>query len=157
MRKSQREIKDFDEILKIIDKCATLRLGLYGEDFPYVVPLSYGYAVKDGKPVFYFHCATEGKKIDLIERDNRACAELDILNGYVDTGHSLTADFESVMCFGRVYRCEGEEKVEGIRRLLSHCGYPDGGAEECAAMPIVAVYRFETENFSAKRRFNAEK
>lgn len=156
MRKNQREIKDFDQILKIIDRCTTLRLGLYGEDFPYVVPLSYGYAVENGKIIFYFHCATEGKKIDLIERDNRACAELDIMNGYVDTGHTLTADYESVMCFGRVYRCEGKDKIEGIRRLLNHCGYPDGVAEECAALPIVAVYRFETQSFSGKKRFNAE-
>ncbi|MGN0813813.1 MAG: pyridoxamine 5'-phosphate oxidase family protein [Candidatus Coproplasma sp.] len=154
MRKSQREVKDLERIIKIIDRCTTLRLGLYGEDYPYVVPLSYGYKIENGKPVFYFHCATEGKKLNLIERDNRACAELDILNCYADTGHSLTADYESVICFGRVYRCEGDEKVEGIKLLLSHCGYSGDSAEECAAMPIVAVYRFETGHFTAKKRFN---
>lgn len=155
MRKSDREITDFDGVAAVLGKCDTFRLGLYGEDYPYVVPLSYGFEAKDGKIDVYFHCATEGKKLALIGRDNRACAEFDLLNGYVDTGHSLTADYESVICFGRVYPCEGGEKVKGLRLLLEHCGYAGHGAEDCAAMPIVAVYRFTAESFTGKKRFHA--
>lgn len=155
MRKSDREITDFEEIVKIIDGCETVRLGLYGDDYPYIVPLSFGYEAGNGKICVYFHCATEGKKIDLIGKDNRACMEFDRLNAYADTGHSVTADYESVMLFGRVEKCEGEEKVKGLGLLLSHCGFGDGKypARDCAALPRVAVYKLESETLTGKRRF----
>ncbi len=154
MRKFQREIADFAEIKRIIESCRTVRLGLNGGDYPYVVPLSFGCSFEDGGAVIYFHCATEGKKLDLIAADNRVCLEWDNLNGYVNTGHSLTADYESVIAFGRAMRCEGEERVKGIERLLEHTGYTNFSAKECAAMPLVEVYKVVCERITGKRRFN---
>lgn len=154
MRKSNREVTDFGEILNIIGKCETMRLGLYGEDYPYVVPLSFGFeADGENRLTLYFHCATEGKKLDLIAKDRRACAEFDRLNAYAETERSLTADYESVVCFGKVYPCEGEEKVKGLRLLLEHCGFPQYDAEKCAAMPVVAVYKFCADTVTGKKRF----
>ena len=43
MRKYDREITFFDEILKFPDVCDTVRLGINGGDYSYVVPLSFGY------------------------------------------------------------------------------------------------------------------
>ena len=40
MRRKDREITDFNEIMKIIDKCDTCRLALFDDDFPYIVPSS---------------------------------------------------------------------------------------------------------------------
>jgi len=155
MRKSDREITEFEEIVAVVDKCDTVRLGLYGEDYPYIVPLSFGYEAENGKLCVYFHCASEGKKIDIIEKDNRACMEFDVFNSYAETGHSVTADYESVILFGRVVKCEGEEKVKGLEKLLQHCGFGDGkySARECAFLPLVAVYKVESERMTGKRRF----
>ncbi len=154
MRKEQREIKDFDKIKGIISSCQTVRLGLFGGEYPYIVPLSYGFKADGERLTVYFHCATEGKKADLMAADNRVCLEWDILHGYVDTGKSVTADYESVMAFGHVEKCSGEEKTEGIRLLLEHTGYPARSAEQCAALPIVAVYKVTCEQVTGKRRFN---
>ena len=154
MRKDQREVKDFDKIVSIIDACQTMRLGLNGGDYPYIVPLTFGYKAENGAITAYFHCATEGRKIDLIKADSRACVEWDALRGYVETGHSVTADYESVIAFGKVEKCEGEEKVEGIRRILQHTGYAQYSAEQCAALPIVDVYKIECRSFTGKKRFN---
>ena len=66
MRKFQREITDRNELLSVLDACQTIRLGLYDDGYPYVVPLSFGYEQINGKIVIYFHCAKEGKKIDLL-------------------------------------------------------------------------------------------
>ncbi len=154
MRKDQREVKDFDKIVSIIDACQTMRLGLNGGDYPYIVPLTFGYKAENGAITAYFHCATEGRKIDLIKADSHACVEWDALHGYVETGHSVTADYESVIAFGKVEKCEGEEKVEGIRRLLQHTGYAQYSAEQCAALPIVDVYKIECRSFTGKKRFN---
>ena len=154
MRKDQREVKNFDKIVSIIDACQTMRLGLNSGDYPYIVPLTFGYKAENGAITAYFHCATEGRKIDLIKADSRACVEWDTLHGYVETGHSVTADYESVIAFGKVEKCEGEEKVEGIRRLLQHTGYAQYSAEQCAALPIVDVYKIECRSFTGKKRFN---
>lgn len=42
MRRRDREIKEFDEIVKIIKKCDSLVLGLNDEGYPYLVPLNFG-------------------------------------------------------------------------------------------------------------------
>ena len=49
MRRKDREITDFDEIMKIIDKCDTCRLALFDDEFPYIVPLNFGTDVQDGQ------------------------------------------------------------------------------------------------------------
>ena len=70
MRKAQREVKEFDAVVSILDRCQTVRLGLHDDKFPYVVPLSFGWEQIDGKLFLYFHCAKEGKKVDLIAKNN---------------------------------------------------------------------------------------
>ena len=42
MRRKDREITDFDEMMKIIAKCDTCRLALFDDEFPYIVPLNFG-------------------------------------------------------------------------------------------------------------------
>lgn len=43
MRRKDREITDFDEMIKIIEKCDTCRLALNDEEYPYIVPLNFGH------------------------------------------------------------------------------------------------------------------
>ena len=66
MRRKDREVADFTEQLAIIKKCDVCRIALNDEDgFPYIVPMNFGMDVQDGQLYLYFHCATEGKKLDL--------------------------------------------------------------------------------------------
>lgn len=153
MRKSNREIKDFNKIVELLDKCQVLRLGLYAVDYPYIVPLSFGWEVNDGKLNIYFHCAKEGKKIDLISKCNRVCVEADILNGYRATERSVTADYESVIGFGTVKEVVGSEAVHGIKLLLEHCGIDGYSPEDCVLMGIVAVYKITIDSITGKKRF----
>ena len=39
MRRKNREVTDMNEILDILRRCDTIRLGLTGADGPYVVPV----------------------------------------------------------------------------------------------------------------------
>ena len=156
MRKSDREITDPAQILAIVKGSQTVRLGLFARDYPYIVPLSFGYEERDGVLTVYFHCAKEGKKVDLIARDERVCLEWDALAGYVETGRSVTADYESVIAFGRARRCTGEDRVKGIRLLLEHTGFANYSAEACAALPAVEVYKVVCEQVTGKRRFPKE-
>lgn len=154
MRKSAREIKDEVQIKQLFEDCQTIRLALYDEPYPYVVPLSYGWEERDGRFYVYFHCAKEGKKLDLIAKNPNVCFETDILNGYVDTGHSVTADYKSIIAFGKAERVYGQELVHGLELLLKHCKKEEYSAEECAALGITAVVRISVEQLTEKQRFN---
>ena len=77
MRRKDREITDFHEIIEIIKKCDVCRIALNDEEFPYIVPLNFGLDVEGEQVYFYFHAAMEGKKLELIEKDNRATFEMD--------------------------------------------------------------------------------
>lgn len=153
MRKSDREIRDYNEILRLLDECQTIRLALHDEPYPYVVPLSYGWEERDGKLFVYFHCAKEGKKLDLIEKNGNVCFEADCLAGYKSTGRGVTADYRSLIAFGKAERVYGEELVRGLELLLKHCRIEGYSARECAAMDITAVVRITVDGITGKRRF----
>ncbi len=153
MRKQQRQIKEFDEIIKVLDKCQTIRLGLFDGEYPYIVPLSFGWEKKDGKLYIYFHCAKEGKKVSLISRNPKVCVEADVLNGYRKTEQGVTADYESVIAFGSAKEVFEKEAEHGISLLLSHCGVTGYSVEKCVMTKMVAVYKISVEEITGKKRF----
>ena len=153
MRKADREIKDFEEIKELLDECQTIRLAMHDEPYPYIVPLSYGWEERDGKLFVYFHCAKEGKKLDLITKNGNVCFEADCLAGYKSTGHGVTADYRSLIAFGKAERVYGEELARGLELLLAHCHVEGYSARECAAMDITAVVRITVDGITGKRRF----
>ena len=69
MRRSDRaRSRDFS--LALIDRCTHGVMALStGEAAPYCLPLSF---VRTGDEL-YFHCAREGRKIDLMRRFPRVC------------------------------------------------------------------------------------
>lgn len=153
MRQAQREIKDINEIVRVLDRCQTIRLGLNDERYPYIVPLSFGWEQVDDKINVYFHCAKDGKKVDLIAKNNAVCLEADMLDGYVKTERGITADYKSVIARGYVEQVFGANAIHGIDLLLKHCGIEGFSAEKCILTDIVAVYKVTVESITGKSRF----
>ncbi|MBA4347430.1 MAG: 5-nitroimidazole antibiotic resistance protein [Clostridiales bacterium] len=152
MRKFDREIKSFYEIVDVISRCDTIRLGINDADAPYIVPVSFGFEVLDGKLAVYFHGAKAGRKAELLRSLPRVCIEADICHGFPSNGHGgYTCDYESVIGYGYVELLEGEEAVKGVKLLNEHCGIH---AEPCPpeAMAITAVNRVVLDELSGKRR-----
>ena len=155
MRRTDREVKDINEIRQILDEAKILRLGLFDGDYPYVVPLHYGYELEDGVLTFYIHGAKEGHKIDLINANPAACVELDcdvelISGGDVACGYGST--FSSVIARGKAeIVTDPEEKVKGLKVLMRHqTGREFEMNEKMAA--AVAVIKFTSTDFTAKAR-----
>lgn len=73
MRRKDREVTDIDEIKNILNVCKTASVAMIDENMPYVVPLSYGYELKDDRLVLYFHCAKEGRKLEILKRNPKVC------------------------------------------------------------------------------------
>jgi uncharacterized protein len=98
MRRNDREIKDIKEINGIIKRCRVCRLAMFDDGQPYIVPLNFGY---DGR-FLYFHAALEGRKIDIIKRNNRVGFEFDILHDITAAERACDwgATYESVIGSG---------------------------------------------------------
>ena len=56
MKPRKRVVEDYDEVLDVLARCTTVRIGMFDGTRPYVVPVSFGMEVKEGLPVVYFHC-----------------------------------------------------------------------------------------------------
>ena len=152
MRKSEREIQNFEEIAEVLSRCDTIRLGISDAGAPYIVPLSFGYEILDGRIAIYFHGAKAGRKAELLRSLPRVCVEADLCHGFVSNGNNgYTCDFESLIGYGTIELLEGEEADKGIRLLMEHCGIQ---AEACPpeAMAITAVNRVVLHEISGKHR-----
>ena len=157
MRRADLEITSLEEIVKIIDKCAVVRVGFFDGQYPYIVPLSFGYAFKGDKLTFYFHGAKQGLKHELIIKSSNVCVEGDIFYRYVHMGRSVTVEYESFIAKGQVAEIFGEESVFGIKCILRHCGYPGFSASKCVALDITRVYKIEIESITGKRNILPDK
>lgn len=98
MRRKEKEMKDPDAISSVIRRSAVCRLGMSDDNQPYVIPMSFGY--KEG--ALYFHSATEGRKIEILQKNPRVCIEFDV-DCRVKTGDSACKwgfVFQSAIAFG---------------------------------------------------------
>ena len=71
MRRSDREIKDFDEIIEVINKCDVCRLAINDGDYPYIVPMNFGLNIEDGKVVLYFTAQARERSLNYLEKITR--------------------------------------------------------------------------------------
>lgn len=152
MRRRDREITDFNEMVKIIEKCDVCRLALHDEEYPYIYPANFGMEIEDGKVVLYFHGALKGKKYDLMEKDNRVCFEMDCSHElYMDTEEmECTMRYESVIGQGHIEMIPDEKKYEALCILMKQYHQEDFkfGTK---VMPATRVYKLVVEKMTGKR------
>ena len=124
MKRKDREVTDQSEIRSILEKTQILHMGLMGEEYPYIVPLHYGYAYTEDQLIFFMHGAKEGYKLDLIRENPHVCVELEcdiapVSGGEVPCRYGST--FASVIGRGKAELVEDEkEKIYGLQRLMEH-------------------------------------
>ena len=127
MRRSDREISDFQEIEKIIRKADVCRIALANDNIPYIVTMNFGY-VNDPAKMLYFHCANEGRKLKMIQQNNYVCFEM-------DTDHQINKGiracdwgmkYSSVVGYGNIHIVKGEEeRAAGLNSIMTHYGGPE--------------------------------
>lgn len=155
MRRKDREITEFDDIIAIIKKCDVCRIALNDDEYPYILPLNFGLAVKDKTIELYFHGATEGMKYDLIQKDNRASFEM-------DCGHELVTEleggsckctmaYESVIGQGHIEMLSDEEKYDALCILMRQYHHEELHFNE-EVMPSTRVFKLVVERVTGKVR-----
>lgn len=152
MRKAEREVKSTEELAEILSRCDTIRLGICDGGTPYVVPVSFGYEVLDGKIAVYIHGAKEGRRAGLLSGRPRVCVEADLCHGFPQNGRGgITCDYESVIGWGTVELLDGAEAEKGIRLLMEHCGVAGEGCPD-GTMPVTRVNRIVLDEATGKHR-----
>ena len=69
MYHAEREIRDKKIIKAILDMCDVINIGFFDDEYPYVLPVNFGYEFEDNL-VFYMHHAVEGYKNKLCRPEN---------------------------------------------------------------------------------------
>ena len=149
MLKKDKQINDIEVIEEILNNVLVCRLGLCEADQPYVVPLCFGY--KDN--ALYFHCANQGKKLDILKKNNNVCFEVDINHELVkaDQACDWGMKYKSVVGFGKAVFIED---VESKRRTLDvimqqyserSFGYP------AEAIKNTVIIKVEIESMTGKQ------
>ena len=113
MRRKEKEIKSKSEIDSIISSGQVCRVAFSLNDRPYIVPMYYGF--KDD--LLYFHSAKKGKKIDIINKNNQVCFEIDINQNIINTGVPCNwkNSYSSIIGFGKAKLVENySEKVKAL-------------------------------------------
>jgi nitroimidazol reductase NimA-like FMN-containing flavoprotein (pyridoxamine 5'-phosphate oxidase superfamily) len=150
MRRSDREVTDLKAIHAIVRGCRVCRLGLAVGGEPYVVPISFGF---DGEAV-YFHTARNGRKIDMMTANPRACVQFERNVELVTDDRDACAwtfTFESVIGFGSITELVGEEeRIHGLKRIMQHYSNRDWSFAE-QALSSTRVWRVDLDILTGKK------
>lgn len=153
MRRKDREVSDRGEIEAAIQSAYCCRLGLCENGTAYIVPMCFGYEYEDGKRVFYFHSACEGRKISLMKQNPVVGFELD--SGFeLQEGAqacAFSAAYLSVIGTGRVTFLEGEEKLPALDRIMRRYAKGSGWKYSPDALAKTAVFRLDVDTISCKK------
>lgn len=153
MRKANREIKDEQLMRQTLETADTCHLALNTGGAPYIVPLSYGYTLEEGSLTFYFHCAGEGQKLELMDADNRAGFEVDCGQKLV-TGPKAchySTQFMSVVGWGLLERLtDPAAKKTALSHLMRHYSGRDDWDFDEKVLNHTTVLRLTVREFTGK-------
>ena len=80
IRRKEKAITDENELKSIILQAEHVTFAMCKDNEPYLVTVSHGYDQE--KNCLYFHCAKEGKKIDILHENNLVWGQAMIDKGY---------------------------------------------------------------------------
>ncbi len=149
MRKAEREIKDQEELEDVIRRAEVCRLAMVDDGEPYIVPMNFGY--RDG--YLYFHCAREGRKLDVLRKNSQICFELEtdvhLVKG--EKACRWSTSYESVIGWGTAAISLDEKEVrEGLEVLMSH--YTEGPFEfDPRSLSLTSLIKVKVERMTGKR------
>lgn len=124
MRRKEREILALDKIKDLVENCHVVRLAMFDEPFPYIVPVNFGYHWQEEKLTLYIHGARQGKKIDLLKKNPKVAVEMDGNHELIEAGtvaEKYSYAYQSLIGFGDAVIIQDlEEKKYALQLLMDH-------------------------------------
>ena len=124
MYKRDKAIKDIKlekELFEVINNCKVCHIGFVDNAQPYVLAFCFGF---DGRAIF-LHCAKEGRKINILEKNNNVCIEFDAFHELFARDKEMACSwrmpYKSVLIFGKAqFITDYDLKVEGLKTLMKN-------------------------------------
>jgi uncharacterized protein len=153
MRRKEREITDIQELEAIINNCDVCRVAFADGNVPYIVTMNFGYSGEDRK--IYFHCAGEGRKIDMIHSNNYVCFEMD--TSHVLHEGSKACDFgmsyDGVVGYGHILIVkDAVERISGLNQIMSHYTGRTEFVYQQDVLEKTMVLRLDISEMTGKRK-----
>lgn len=152
IRRKEKEITDINEMIKILEMAQYIAIAMCKDNEPYLATLSHGY--DRDRHCIYFHCATEGKKIDILSNNNLVWGQALIDKGYVQGACDhlyATTQFKGTVTFVK----DKEEKIYALKTMIRAL---DDNPEKLMAEQItdkslarIGIGRIDIEYMSGKK------
>lgn len=153
MRRKDREVSTMEDIIAIMEKCDVCQLAFWDQEYPYIVPLNFGFSYDGSDMELYFHGANAGKKMELISQNNKVGFEMDCSHTLItaDEACEYTMEYESVCGNGTIELLEGEDKVKGLTFLMKQYSPNETFHFNEKHVNAVAVYKLKVNHITGKR------
>lgn len=154
MRKKDREIKDAGELEEILQKADACRIAFAVDGTPYIVTMNFGYIWQD-RLTLYFHCAKEGKKLELMKKNNTVCFEMDTDRELVEATNACDwgMKYRSIVGIGSLESVTDEnEKKQGLDCIMDHYGFNGKKEYNEKALYLAEVLKLTATEFTGKKK-----
>ncbi len=150
MRRTDKEIIDYHLIERILAEAHIIRLAMVDEDEPYLVAVNYVYI--DGH--LYVHSAKEGKKIEILKKNNKVAFQTEIGVELVLNEENCSCGTRYLNVFGRgkaFFVDESKEKKQALDAIMTK--YAKKIAFKCPAEVFnrTLVIKVEIESMTGKK------
>ena len=152
MRRKEKAIEDIAEMQNILGTVKHVTIAMCQDNEPYLVTLSHGYDSEEH--CIFFHCASEGKKIDILKDNNIVWGQALVDEGYVQGACDHL--YATVQFRGKVSFLEDfDRKKAALKNMISKL---DDKPEELAKEQLtkksinrVKIGRIDIEYMSGKK------
>lgn len=131
-----------------------LAMGIDEGGYGYGIPINYAYDEETNS--LYFHCATDGKKMDIMQVNNNV--SFCVVGETKPLADKFSTLYESVIVFGNVsLNLPDDEKRKALRLLVKKysAGYEDVGEKYMdKSWGRTATFKIKIEHISAKAKYN---
>ncbi|HTX72407.1 MAG TPA: pyridoxamine 5'-phosphate oxidase family protein [Rectinemataceae bacterium] len=154
MRRKDRQITERAELELLLSEAKVCRLAMATGEAPYIVALSYGYAWEEELELF-FHCAREGRKLDLLRRDPRVGFQIEgpcepiVGPEACDWGMR----YRSIVGTGTLEELDDPAfKARALDRIMFQHGFEGNPRYNPATLAAPAVLRLRVKELCGKQR-----
>jgi nitroimidazol reductase NimA-like FMN-containing flavoprotein (pyridoxamine 5'-phosphate oxidase superfamily) len=115
IRRKEKAITEKKEMQTIIHRAKYIVIAMSKDNMPYLATLSHGY--DEDRNCIYFHCAKEGKKIDILRENSVIWGQALLDKGYIQG--SCDHLYATAQFMGRVTLIDDfEEKKHGLEVMI---------------------------------------
>jgi len=150
MRRKDREINDKSVIEEIFKSNYICRIALSDNNLPYIISMNYGYHDKK----IYLHTAREGRKLDIIKKNNNVCIEISDSIELIKDKIACRFDtkYRSIIATGKIYMVNSrEEKIIGLKAIMYQHSKQWDWEFNPKDITRVMILRIDIESISAKK------